>query len=344
MKKLLKQRWIAILLFLIGSLHLLIVHQTFQPSSYVKQQPRAQFHILLADEDKPLLPPPTRVVVLGERESGVDVAVKVLSGAFDVEISRHKYIARQSLLNDNELEAITSQTDVLWVIVVRSPCEWAEAMLQLKRDVCQKNNILQNKRGSESCQWGEDSYDFEWDGWQDTNAGEDMVATDIESSMTYQNVFEMRRHNLLITQQIVELVPRHVKIVRLGEFELNPNALIKDLEKEYQFKLRGVSHEAMVNTDSTPSLCMGRAKWKEAQTLIDWEVEGYFGHHALDCHLCYNDNNMDPNHTKTPSIIYLLGKLSIITIIESNLILICLIYLDNSLLLRREKFWYNLCI
>ena len=309
MKKLLKKRWIAALFFLIGSLHLIIVHQTYQPSTYVKREPRAPLSVLDASvEGSNHLKPPTRIVVLGQRASSVDEIVTVLRDAFDLEVKRHKHISRKSMLDESELKTISSQKDILWIVPVQSPCQWAEAMLLLKRSVCEKNSILQNY-GLQSCKGGDDSYNYKWEDWQDARRGEELFTPDIEATIAYKNMFEMRRQNLLITQQIMELVPRHVKVVRVGEFELNPNALVKDLEKEYQFTVKNTYEMVPRNAVLSPSLCMSQTKWKEAQTLIDWDIEGYFGHHSLDCHLCHGKGDSNQESTEAPSIIYLLGKL-----------------------------------
>ena len=312
MKKLLKQRWIAIVLFLVGSLHLLIVHQTYQPSAYVKHDESPEVRPLDANIDAldPMLPPPTRAVLLGERESGMDHVADVLTGAFKLDVSIHGHIFRRTLLTDEELKAITAQTDILWVVVIKSPCEWAESMIQLKRNICEKNSVLQN-RGLQSCNEGVlgDSYNFQWDDWEDSDRGEEIIPNDKQNSITHQNIFEFRRQNLQVIQQIIEVMPRNVKIVRYGEFVLNPNALIKDLEKEYGFTVKKYHVPIQVNGDVGTLLCMSPTKWKEAQELIHWKLEGYFGHHSLDCHLCHRDDDVAENDVEAPSIIYLLGEL-----------------------------------
>lgn len=301
---------------MIGFLHLLIVHQTYQPNAYVNHEPTraTPFPFLALDANAEdglmnpiVLPPPTRVVVLGERESGVDHVVEVLDTAFQLDVSRHRHITRQTQLTEDELENISMQTDILWIIAVRTPCEWAESMLQLKKDLCEKNNILQNK-GLQSCNVDRDAYNFQWDDWLDADNGADIIPSEKKTTMKHQHIFEMRRHNLLFMQQFMEQIPRHVKIVRYGEFELNPNALVKDLEKEYKFTLNENHNPISISADSNPSLCMNYNKWREAQNLIDWTIEGYFGHHALDCHLCYGQDGSMPNDADAPSIIYLLGE------------------------------------
>jgi hypothetical protein len=302
--KLLRKRWIAIVLFLLGTLHLLIVQQSYKPYAYVVK-PSDGFDEL--DLDGFIGTPPTKIVVWGEKESGTDSILEVFRNAFTVNVEQHGLISRREVLNDEELESISSRKDVLWIIAVRSPCEWAEAMIIRKNEICIKNNMLQNL--SVDCDdTGVESYNFSWDTWPDDNDSQTEVIipsdTDPKQTKTYKNIFEMRRHNLLIKQQIMELVPRHVKIVRLTEFELNPNMLVKDLVKEYKFTLQSDYKEEPITASLVaPMLCMDYAKWKEAQELIDWKLEGYFGHHSMECHLCHKEDDEE-----APSIIYLLGE------------------------------------
>eukprot|EP00804_Cyclotella_cryptica_P026423 CCRYP_008091-RB/>CCRYP_008091-RB protein AED:0.18 eAED:0.18 QI:165/1/1/1/0.83/0.71/7/1818/557 len=303
-KKLLRQRWLAIVLFLLGSLHILIIHQTYKPNTY------AQRPSLVLDEF--IDAPPTQIIIWGERESGVDLAMEALQHSFlDIQVSRHARIVRTSTLKDDELETIAARTNVLWIIVVRSPCDWSEAMMQRKKELCFETHILQNT-GWNPCEEMV-SYNTPWYDWEDEYGGEVIVPSETKQrNLSYKNMFEMRRQNLLMMQQIMELVPRHVKIVRLGEFELNPNALVKDLVKEYKFTLAQDYKPLSIPSNPTGTLCLNRTKWNEAQKLIDWKLEGYFGHHSLECHLCYNDvegvNSEEEEGNKTPSIIYLLGE------------------------------------
>ena len=43
---------------------------------------------------------------------------------------------RHSLLNETELAMVAQRTDILWLLVVRSPCEWAEAMKRVPWHMC----------------------------------------------------------------------------------------------------------------------------------------------------------------------------------------------------------------
>ena len=342
MKRILKQRWIASILFIIGALHVFIIRQTYRPNAHLQ-------HVTLTyDDDADLIinstalslpSPPTRIVVLGERASGVNEIVQVLTDAFDNTIvSRHKHIHRNTLLNNNEIHAVAKQTDILWVIAVNSPCEWAEAMIRLKQRVCFENTMFQNtyrhydsSQSSSSLCNGDDvlqqdtTYNYKWDDWPDIEHGIEIIPTDNNTNkqqssstgntaiITHATIFEMRKRNLLITQQIISSIhPRHVKIVRTREFVLNPMALIQDLVKEYNFNFvtreddnTVVSTGSLDTASPSLSLCMSQTKWKEAQSFIDWKIESNFGHHPLDCRLCYDEYR---DEKEAPSVIYLLGE------------------------------------
>ena len=103
--------------------------------------------------------PPSNIYVLGERNSGTNYAAKVLRQAFnapniphsaaltheyfsaDIPVLKHKHMFRHSQLNSTELHEIETRKDILWILVVRSPCDWAEAMKRLPWHVCMPGNI-----------------------------------------------------------------------------------------------------------------------------------------------------------------------------------------------------------
>lgn len=79
--------------------------------------------------------------LLGERNSGTTFVSKTLAEAFplphdfgldsdadqfaiDIPVFLHKHMFRHELLNDAELSEIKSRSDILWIMVVRSPCDW----------------------------------------------------------------------------------------------------------------------------------------------------------------------------------------------------------------------------
>ena len=88
----------------------------------------------------PPITPITSIYLLGERNSGTTFASKTLAGAFDppnamgsdaekfasgIPVLLHKHMFRHDLLDDDvELREIRGREDILWIMVVRSPCEW----------------------------------------------------------------------------------------------------------------------------------------------------------------------------------------------------------------------------
>ena len=79
------------------------------------------------------------LLYLGERNSGTTFVSNTLAKAFDptnsmgstlekfasgVPVLLHKHMFRHDLLNATEIEKIKARTDILWVLVVRSPCDW----------------------------------------------------------------------------------------------------------------------------------------------------------------------------------------------------------------------------
>lgn len=82
----------------------------------------------------------------GERNSGTTFVSDTLAEAFDppnfmgsklerfssgIPVLLHKHMFRHDLLNETELTEIKARTDILWVLVVRSPCDWCVIMLTI---------------------------------------------------------------------------------------------------------------------------------------------------------------------------------------------------------------------
>lgn len=170
-------------------------------------------------------------MILGERTSGVSYATQVLQNAFGKAASSHRHIFRHELLDHSELNEISGRTDILWIMVVRSPCEWAEAMIHLQKERCIENNLLLNKQLAPSaCDelLPEEYYSTSWDDWMETDdfSGDVIVASKSNQPSKYRDMFEMRLQKLVLMKQIMQVIPRHVKILRLHEFERNPDVFV----------------------------------------------------------------------------------------------------------------------
>lgn len=197
-------------------------------------------------------PPPTDMYVLGERNSGTNYAAGVLRDAFDppnsvddtrtheyfssdVPVLRHKHMFRHSLLSQSELEEVKRRTDVLWILAVRRPCDWAEAMKRMPYHMCKPHDIPSTCPGDEFV--GFEHYDIlrnyslaeffrmEWGDWTESTNFRNLSF--VSGEFTYRNVFHLRRHKLGLMRQIIDAVPRNVKVVRLHELELSPVMFVK---------------------------------------------------------------------------------------------------------------------
>ena len=346
----LKKTYIGLSLFVIGLLHLFIVRQVTRPTIELK---------LALVRNEFLDKPPTKIVVFGEFYSGHEYAAQVLRNAFGNDMTilhDHVYRHRHDLLDATEVADIAERTDVLWVMAVRSPCEWADSIIDYQKELCNNNKHHNGELVIPSDQCAVHQFasptDYYRIPWYDMRGNINHTSTDnehiIEISSTtnsdnekdmlqYDDIFDMRQSKLLLMKQIMDAVPRHVKILRPAEFELNPDVFVKDLVKEYSFTLKDeynnnptTTKSASIPNKKTRSYsfsCMEYSKWKEAQQRIDWTLEGYFGYHHLDCHLCRDDagqqlasmtNNNNGQPITTPSKIYILGERNSGTTFVSN--------------------------
>jgi hypothetical protein len=272
--------------------------------------------------------PPTQIVVVGDALlSDAEYVAEVLKDAFGNTMTHlHSRISRHDLLEDAELQYVASRTDILWVVTVRSPCYGADSIIQSRKLYCKNEESLSDQCEAYINASEEDYYRIPW---HDLHLSSDahkerelnnsiIIKSKSEHKLRYDDIFDMRRRKLLLLKQLIDVVPRHAKILRLGEFELNPDAFVMDLVTEYNFKTRdryNRSVAAIEPRNQSSFSCMGYSKWNDAQERIDWTLEGYFGHNRLDCHLCRHGQK---NTTAIPSSIYLLGERNSGTTFVSN--------------------------
>ena len=140
---------------------------------------------------KTLRSPPTEIYVLGERNSGTNFAAHVLRRAFvppnvvdpsrtheyfsaDIPVLRHKHMFRHHILTQEELEEIKRRRDILWILAVRQPCAWAEAMKRipwhlcypLEHDECQRKKFIGMEHRSDTKQLSLSSFfGMQWADW-----------------------------------------------------------------------------------------------------------------------------------------------------------------------------------
>jgi hypothetical protein len=308
----------AILLCIILIIHLFLASQAINSSANDDDADEVSWALALErNEVSNDAKPPSQIVVIGEIHSGAEYATEILKNAFGNETTHlHESILyHHELLDDDELKIVAARTDILWVITVRSPCHWTDAVIKSRKELCEEMEDL----SGDACKAyphasEEDYYRMPWyDVHQISSVHEAIESSNDIIVKQYEDIFDMRRQKLLLLKQIIDVMPRHAKILRLGEFELNPNAFIIDLVTEYNFttideykpSLPTVEHESTFS-------CIEHSKWKDAQQRIDWTLEGHFGHNHLDCHLCHHDT------TPTTSNIYLLGERNSGTTFVSN--------------------------
>ena len=333
------------------------------------------------DDDDDVMPIPSRIVVVGEMtmagnddrdfDDDVDViaVTNVLRSAFSGTNSTSQYgiitttttIVRDGMtawnhtLTSHELDdVVTNAHDSIWLLVVRSPCLWSDALIRRRGMECDIREGLrgpveagkdgnvddQGERRDEWCMGRAfaseaDYYRMPW--YDDDDMSKGTVRR------RYDDIFDMRRRRLLLLKQVMDAMPRRIKVLRLGEFDLNPDVLVKDLIKEYG--LVAIDNYApaspridpilgrrsgRIDDDDDAHTCMEYPKWKEAMQRIDWNLEGYFGHNRLDsCRLCRdsdgyplsssNENDMPHMEERSPpTSIYILGERNSGTTFVSN--------------------------
>ena len=179
--------------------------------------------------------PPSEMYILGERNSGTNYLARVLNGSFvpsaradslrrheafssEIPVLKHKHMFRHSLLSEEELREISFRTDILWILAVRSPCDWAEAMKRLPWHVCCPNNINSECPGAAFIGFEHrdtlknhslaDFFQMEWGDWPESTNFRNLSF--VGKDFTYPNIFALRRHKLLLMKQIIDAVPRNV--------------------------------------------------------------------------------------------------------------------------------------
>lgn len=301
-------------------------------SNHHQQQQQRHHHLTsLALERNELLDTkhPTQIIVIGEIHSGAEYAADVFKYAFgNAKTQLHASIFRRDLLDEAELKYVASRTDILWVVTVRSPCHWADAVIQSRKSSCIDEILTGDDCEAYTNVSDEDYFRIPW---YDLHPSSDahnagglnnviIIKDNFEHESRYDDIFDMRRRKLLLMKQIIDLMPRHAKILRLGEFELNPDAFVLDLMTEYNFKTRdqyNPSIPVIKHGNQSSFSCVEYSKWNDAQTRIDWTLEGYFGHNRLDCHLCRRSLGQTPAAPSTSSI-YILGERNSGTTFVSN--------------------------
>lgn len=95
-------------------------------------------------------------------------------------------------------------------------------------------------------------FQLEWGDWPESSNFRNLSF--ISKDFIYKNIFQLRRHKLLLMKQIIDTVPRNVKIVRLHELERSPRIFIRNIMLEFNLK-RKRGAEPQVSLTVTLELC-----------------------------------------------------------------------------------------
>ena len=204
--------------------------------------------------------------------------------------------------------------------MVRSPCDWGEGMFRKPYHLCPPKSpekcgpssdpndkiwLNQNSVAGKSLLefWTE----MKWNDWAESvpflrdngenewkkKKGKKNVETKeisiskVSANYTYPNVFSLRRHKLEIMEQIVEVVPRNVKLVRLNELERSPELFIQGLVKEFSLTVKDGYTPQPKSAVAHGTTCLTKEEWEVAQQSIDWNTEADFGYGPSECRMCY---------------------------------------------------------
>ena len=65
-----------------------------------------------------------------------------------IPVLEFKHMFRHSLLSETEIDELKLHTDSLWILAVRSPCDWADAMFRKPWHLCDPNSPPQKFKGA----------------------------------------------------------------------------------------------------------------------------------------------------------------------------------------------------
>jgi hypothetical protein len=262
----------------------------------------------------PIRASPSQIYLLGERNSGTNFVERILGRQIDKQHTRvppldlsilHvfgtsftmssdiplfglKHMFRHQPLNDTEVAFLQEATDLLWVLVVRNPCDWADAMYRTPWHLCPTKNDAPDRCPGEYI--GTDRIavkdktrleffqDMEWRDWHESTLD--------PNDFTYDSVFELRRHKLSLMKQLMEVSPHRFHLAHLDQVELQPELFVQHFVK--QFGLQVDPNATAVKAKHHKTLCLEEKEWEVAQRKIDWNMEAHFGFVPTDCHMCYS--------------------------------------------------------
>jgi hypothetical protein len=210
--------------------------------------------------------------------------------AYGAPVFEFKHMFRHDLLSPKEVEILRRQDDIAWILVVRSPCDWADAMFRHPWHLC--TTLDQCHHGGPHINLPKlpantRRVDFWVAPWADYK--ESMTTP---TAFTYRNVFHLRSHKLALMQQLIRTVPFQVHVAHLKQVERAPNGWIQHLVSQFGLTVNKKYVAPLPSKRPHSTLCLSREEFEIAQREIDWELEGLFGFSPLDCHICLNSTTI----------------------------------------------------
>ena len=277
--------------------------------------------------------PFTSIKIVGERNSGTNFLEQILVEAFPSygEIYKNgtkrsgrigfvdlnfgplgcKHTFRHNLLTREELERLAGPEfeNVLWLLSVRSPCDWGTGMYHHPWHMCPPVEWLTTNKpgkGSATKQWSKkcentkpdrqnqyignvkvelDKYNvsrFEfwkmpWIDWQEARILP-------SHNFSYANIFHLRAFKEKIMLQLLTAVPERVRVVHLKLYERSPAQLLKDLVSEFNLTMAEGAEIPTGRPHSTD--CLTQDERNHAVSNVNWDIESAFGFVPGDCRVC----------------------------------------------------------
>lgn len=260
-----------------------------------------------------------RIYLLGERNSGTNYLEKVLKQSYFLNYSdpidfpvegrselgrkmqarwkqkypyaygspvfEFKHMFRQSVLTESEVQSIKADENSLWILAIRSPCEWADAMYRKPWHLCPMDSTLGCKEayvgmGDIGNQSRVEFFQSPWNDHVEAN-----LTPDNDYTM-HANVFDLRSFKLRLMAQVAGAVPRRVYVTHLNQVEKSPRAFIDALAKLYGLTPSLWFPENSQSPIRHGPVCFDSDEYNVAQSSLDWDLEGFFGFSPLDCHVC----------------------------------------------------------
>jgi len=186
-----------------------------------------------------------RVVLLGERNSGTNFVESILkrslhrryqngyAGSYPfaskIPVVSFKHMFRHDALSGAEIARIVAERNTLWILQIRDPCAWMDAMYRKPWHMCPAEGEV----GCDDVYIGLNTKEtskmtraqFMLTPWRDNAEARNKF-----TSFEYANPFALRRHKLKIMLQIKRALPHRTVFSRLHVTERNPLVFLKDLQ------------------------------------------------------------------------------------------------------------------